>query len=131
MPSNEQRIEGEFHYATLEINGWAIHRKDGMRNVGWVYGWFRNDGWGLIDFYDRQARHFTALAIQGERERVNGLAAELADHTQDLIASSPGQNTPLWTVYGLHDVEEGTTGDTFLEALEAAATPSVERNDGQ
>ena len=67
----EERIDGEFHYATLEINGWAIHRKDGTRNVGWARGRFRSDGQDLIDLYDRQARHF----IERERERVSELLA--------------------------------------------------------
>ena len=59
-----------------------------------------------------------------ERERVNALAALLADHTQDLILSSPGQETPLWRAYGLPDYEDGIAGTTPIEAMENLANLS-------
>lgn len=63
--------------------------------------------------------------LERERERVNGLAAELEDEHQTLVFEE-GAQRPFIIMDGYADDEHTTVlgeGDTLIEALESAANP--------
>lgn len=122
--SEKGRVEGEFHYAELTDSSIRIVRRDDdecLTKLPRSFWKLKQNIAEVLSNHDQAARHFYAAGQAEALGRVDRAAEVLADHTQDLVISSPGQETPFWTVYGLHDYEDGTTGGTPTEALFAAA----------